>query len=107
MCFLANKVLRKEAGDFTFVVITDRTNLDDQIYGQFVRTGMVKVESNRAKDSKQAQSIKHLRELLKGNERFIFTTLHKFDDKELDVHPIITDRDDVIVMTDEAHRTQN
>ena len=101
MAFLANKVMRKLEGNFTFVVLTDRTELDQQIYDTFTWVG-VNTEANEVK----ADSVKDLRKLLKADHKFVFTLIHKFQDRELDIHPKLSDRDDVIVMVDEAHRSQ-
>ncbi len=96
MVFFAQKVLRKLAGNWTFVVVTDRVELDEQIAKTFKTVGAV----NDANPS-HATSGAHLRELLKGNSRYVFTLVHKFQTSEP-----LTDRSDVIVLTDEAHRSQ-
>ncbi|MFH1023568.1 MAG: type I restriction endonuclease subunit R [Planctomycetota bacterium] len=98
MVFFAQKVLRKIPGDWTFVVVTDRTELDDQIAKTFKATGAV---SQAEGDACHAGSGEHLRELLRGNHRYVFTLIHKFQTPEM-----LCDRKDVIVLTDEAHRTQ-
>ena len=93
--------MRKLEGNFTFVVLTDRTELDQQIYDTFTWTGI-----NTESDVVQADSVKDLRKLLKEDHKFVFTLIHKFQDSELEVHPVLSDRADVIVMVDEAHRSQ-
>ncbi|HWS79249.1 MAG TPA: HsdR family type I site-specific deoxyribonuclease, partial [Thermomonas sp.] len=98
MVFFAQKVLRKLAGNWTFVVVTDRVELDDQIAKTFKTTGAV---SEAEGDACHAASGAHLRELLRGNHRYVFTLVHKFQTPEL-----LCDRSDVIVLTDEAHRSQ-
>ncbi|MBX7244145.1 MAG: type I restriction endonuclease subunit R [Candidatus Sumerlaeaceae bacterium] len=98
MVFFAQKVLRKLAGNWTFVVVTDRTELDVQIAKTFKATGAV---SETEGDECHAESGAHLRELLRGNHRYVFTLVHKFQTSE-----ILCDRSDVIVLTDEAHRSQ-
>jgi type I restriction enzyme R subunit len=98
MVFFAQKVLRKVAGNWTFVVVTDRVELDDQIAKTFKATGAV---SETEGDQCHADSSAHLRELLRGNHRYIFTLIHKFQTPE-----VLCDRPDVIVLTDEAHRSQ-
>ena len=98
MVFFAQKVLRKLAGNWTFVVVTDRVELDDQIAKTFKATGAV---SETEGDECHAASGAHLRELLRGNPRYVFTLIHKFQTPEL-----LCDRSDVIVLTDEAHRSQ-
>jgi type I restriction enzyme R subunit len=98
MVFFAQKVLRKLAGNWTFVVVTDRVELDEQIAKTFKTTGAV---SEAEGDECHAASGAHLRELLRGNHRYVFTLVHKFQTPEL-----LCDRADVIVLTDEAHRSQ-
>jgi type I restriction enzyme R subunit len=98
MVFFAQKVLRKLAGNWTFVVVTDRVELDEQIAKTFKTVGAV---SEAEGDQCHAASGAHLRELLRGNHRYVFTLVHKFQTPEL-----LTDRSDVIVLTDEAHRSQ-
>jgi type I restriction enzyme R subunit len=98
MVFFAQKVLRKLAGNWTFVVVTDRVELDQQIAKTFKTVGAV---SEAEGDRCHASSGSHLRELLRGNHRYVFTLVHKFQAPEA-----LTDRSDVIVLTDEAHRSQ-
>lgn len=102
MLFFARKVLRKEPGDWTFVIITDRTELDDQIAGTFSACG----ELAKPREAVQAQSREHLKELLRGNERYIFTLIQKFGTARGEVFPLLSERSDIIVITDEAHRSQ-
>ena len=98
MVFFAQKVLRKLAGNWTFVVVTDRVELDNQIAKTFKTVGAV---SEAEGEECHAASGAHLRELLRGNHRYVFTLVHKFQAPEA-----LTDRSDVIVLTDEAHRSQ-
>ena len=98
MVFFAQKVLRKLAGNWTFVVVTDRVELDQQIAKTFKTVGAV---SESEGDQCHAASGAKLRELLRGNHRYVFTLVHKFQTSEP-----LTDRSDVIVLTDEAHRSQ-
>ncbi len=98
MVFFAQKVLRKVAGNWTFVVATDRVELDDQIAKTFKACGAV---SEAEGDECHAASGAHLRELLRGNHRYVFSLVHKFQTPEM-----LCDRPDVIVLTDEAHRSQ-
>ena len=98
MVFFSQKVLRKIAGNWTFVVVTDRAELDDQIAKTFKATGAV---SQQEGDEGHAQSGAELRELLRGNHRYVFTLIQKFLMPEK-----LSDRRDIIVLTDEAHRTQ-
>jgi type I site-specific restriction-modification system R (restriction) subunit len=75
MVFFAQKVLRKVPGNWTFVIATDRVELDDQIAKTFKATGAV---SEAEGDQCHAVSGAHLRELLRGNHRYVFTLIHKF-----------------------------
>ncbi|MDP3996860.1 MAG: type I restriction endonuclease subunit R [bacterium] len=95
MVFLSQKVFRKLTGNFTFVVVTDRKELDRQIYKTFSACGAV------YENEVHADSVEHLQQLLGEDHRHVFTLIHKFaEPKEL------SNRNDVIVMADEAHRTQ-
>src|SRR3989344_5958632 len=96
MVWLSQKALRKLTGNFTFVIVTDRTQLDGQAYDNFVNVGVV-----YEKDV-HADSISRLKDLLAQDHRQIFTTIQKFQD----IQGSISEREDIIVMTDEAHRTQ-
>lgn len=95
MVFLCQKILRVLGGGYSFLIVTDRTELDKQIYGTFAGVGVVKDKSSRA------TSGENLKELLKTDKRYIFSIIHKFNFDEK-----ITDRDNLIVISDEAHRTQ-
>lgn len=103
MVMFARKVKRKVTGNFTFVIITDREDLDTQIHKNFVRTEVL-----GPKEECQPKDAKQLMDYLKSNKSFIFTLIHKFryDKKKLDKYPLLTERDDIIVLVDEAHRTQ-
>ena len=99
MLFFTQKVLRREPGNWTFVMVTDRTELDDQLYGDFKDAGVVDGHV-------QADSASHLRQLLGEEHRYVFTLIHKFRTAKDGQMPVCSDRDDVVVITDEAHRTQ-
>ena len=98
MVFFAQKILRKVPGNWTFVVVTDRVELDDQIAKTFKACGAV---TEAEGDACHAQSGAELRRLLAENHRYVFTLIHKFQTPE-----VLCDRPDVIVLTDEAHRSQ-
>ncbi len=102
MVMFAEKVLRRLGGNWTFVVITDRQELDEQIAGTFAAVGAL---TKLVKDC-QAQSRVHLRELLAGQERYVFTLIHKFSTERGEPMPVLSERSDIIVITDEAHRSQ-
>ena len=99
MAFFAEKVRRKVPGNFTFLLMTDRLDLDDQIYKTFVGSGIVSGKTARASTGKD------LERLLKENHPYIFSLIHRFNQ---DVNPkeCYSERDDIIVISDEAHRTQ-
>jgi len=104
MVFFTKKVNRKVPGNFSFLVITDRDDLDTQIHKTFIRCEVV----GSKEECKPATSEK-LREYLISNKPFIFTLIHKFRlDKKKDEkkYPLLTKRDDIIVLVDEAHRTE-
>lgn len=100
MVFFAEKVFRKIKGNWTFVVITDRMELERQISDTFANCGAA-----NGKNSK-ATSASHLRELLTADHRYVFTLIHKFRTEPGTLHPVLSERDDIIVLTDEAHRSQ-
>ena len=101
MVFLARKVLRKLHGNFSFLVVTDRENLDGQIAKTFVRCGVVK-----EKDPARPKNAEKLRGALANNNLFTFTLIQKFRYDPGREYPVLSTRDDIIVMVDEAHRTQ-
>jgi type I restriction enzyme, R subunit len=100
MIFFAQKALRKISGTYTFVVVTDRTDLDDQIYSNFVDTGAI------TEEKAQAESGKDLQRRLTEDHRYVFTLIQKFGTKKGARYPVVSERSDIIVITDEAHRTQ-
>ncbi|RBI76146.1 type I restriction endonuclease subunit R [Roseovarius sp. TE539] len=101
MAFFAQKVRRKLGGDFTFLVLTDRTDLDKQIYDTFSGVGL----ANHDKDPCRADSGEELKGLLGQQKAFVFSLIQKFN-KEIKDGEEYSLRDNIIVMTDEAHRTQ-
>ena len=100
MIFFAQKIFRKIHGNWTFVVVTDRKTLDGQIYRNFANTGVV------TEEQAQATSSTRLRQLLSEDHRYVFTLIHKFRTEDGQEHPVVSDRSDIIVITDEAHRSQ-
>lgn len=99
MAFFAEKVRRKLPGNFTFLLMTDRDDLDGQIYGTFVGCGIANDKTPRASTGVQ------LEKLLKENHRYVFSLIHKFN-QDLKFDEPYSERDDIIVVSDEAHRTQ-
>jgi type I restriction enzyme R subunit len=102
MVYFAEKVHRTVPGNWTFVIVTDRQELDEQIAGTFARTGALAKELNEV----QAQSREHLKRLLAGDERYVFTLIQKFSGPAGELYPKLSDRSDIVVITDEAHRSQ-
>ncbi len=100
MVFFTQKVLRKLPGKWTFVLVTDRDELDNQIYQTFTAiSALTGVEV-------QASSGEHLKQLLREDHRYVFSLIQKFRTAKGEAYPRISDRDDIIVITDEAHRSQ-
>ena len=97
MAFFGEKVRRVVPGNFTFLVMTDREDLDDQIWRTFVGCGVSDETTPRAASGKDLQ------EILQGNHRFVFSLIHKFNQPVIEPYSV---RDDIIVISDEAHRTQ-
>jgi len=102
MVFTAQKILRTLGSNYTFLIVTDREDLDDQIYKNFANAGVLR----KKETSIRAQSSAHLRQLLGEDHRILFTMIHKFRTERGEIYPEISKRSDIIVMTDEAHRTQ-
>ena len=100
MIFFSQKVLRKIPGNWTFAIVTDRRELDHQIYKTFASAGVV------TERQAQATSSANLRRLLREDHRYVFTLIHKFRTEEGEEHPVLSERSDVVVITDEAHRSQ-
>ena len=95
MLFYARKVL-KELGNPLLVFITDRRELDEQLYNLFSQMPI----------AKQAESIEDLQDAIKKTAGgIIFSTIQKFSERDQD-YPLLTERRDIIVIADEAHRSQ-
>lgn len=101
MVFFTRKVHRKLGGNFTFLVCTDRADLDDQIYQTFAGCGA----ANNDRDPCRAESGEHLKHLLGLQKSHIFTLIQKFN-QEVPPDAPWSRRNDVLVISDEAHRTQ-
>ena len=100
MIFFTQKIQRKFTGNYTFVIVTDRKELDQQIYKNFANCGAV------TETEVHASSRYHLKQLLRENHRNIFTLIHKFGTDSGELMEVVSERDDIIVITDEAHRSQ-
>lgn len=101
MVMFVRKVKRKLHGNFTFLVITDREDLDDQIHKTFVRTEVI-----GNKEECQPKNSTQLRDFLRTNKPMVFTLIHKFQYDKTKKYPLLSDRNDIFVLVDEAHRTQ-
>ena len=99
MAFFAEKVRRRLEGNFTFLLMTDRNDLDGQIYRTFVGCSIADNNTPRAASGDD------LEKRLKENHRYVFSLIHKFN-KDVDPKQPYSERDDIIVISDEAHRTQ-
>ena len=99
MAFFAEKVRRELEGNFTFLLMTDRNDLDSQIYKTFMGCGIADDQTPRAASGDD------LEKLLKENHRYVFSLIHKFN-KDVDPKQPYSERDDIVVISDEAHRTQ-
>jgi len=100
MIFFSQKVLRTIPGNWTFLVVTDRHELDTQIYRTFTACGVV------TEKEAQASSGEDLKQRLREDHRYVFTLIQKFGTQAGQKYPRLSDRSDIIVITDEAHRSQ-
>jgi type I restriction enzyme R subunit len=101
MVLLCRKIFQKLTGNFTFLIVTDRDDLDRQIYRNFLNTGATtEAQMSRPNSGKQ------LRDLLATNKRYIFTLIQKFNYPAGQTYPVLSERNDIIVIIDEAHRSQ-
>lgn len=101
MIFFTRKIFRQFTGNYTFLIVTDREDLDGQIYRNFLGAGAF------SKDTKcQPSNSEDLRNMLQTNTRYIFTLIQKFRYDKGKQYPLLSDRNDIIVIVDEAHRTQ-
>jgi type I restriction enzyme R subunit len=104
MLLYAAKIMRSERmGNPTLVFITDRNDLDDQLFGEVFAPARILPEQPR-----KAESRAEARQLLsRTSGGIVFTTIQKFAPEERgDIHPVLTDRRNVVVIADEAHRSQ-
>ena len=101
MVFFTRKIHRKLGGNFTFLILTDRDDLDTQIYKTFAGCGVVDNDRNPCR----AASGEHLAKLLTRHKSHVFSLIQKFN-QPVSKGKAYSRRDDLIVITDEAHRTQ-
>lgn len=101
MVFYSAKIIQTLANP-TIVVITDRNDLDDQLFDTFAASTQI-----LRQDPVQAESREHIKELLKVDAGgIVFSTIHKFWPDEGNIYETLSERDNIIVIVDEAHRTQ-
>lgn len=101
MVFFCQKIHHKFTGSYTFLIVTDRKELDKQIYETFSGVGAVPTIKAGTKSNIRAGSGDNLKEILLLEQRYLFSLIFKFNFEEE-----ITKRDNIIVISDEAHRTQ-
>lgn len=101
MVFFSGKIIQL-LNNPTIVVITDRNDLDDQLFNTFASSRQL-----LRQEPVQAESREHLKKLLKVSAGgIVFTTIQKFQPEEGNVYDRLSDRRNIIVIADEAHRTQ-
>lgn len=98
MVFLTEKIHRKLSASWSFVIITDRTELDDQIASTYTNCGRANSKTDQAKNGAALRSM-----LRDQNRRYVFGLIQKYRERVTEHY---SDRDDIIVISDEAHRTQ-
>lgn len=111
MAFFVQKIQRKIKGNFKFVIVTDREDLENQIYKTFVRSGKIELTQGSGKNAQtyRAPDGATLIKMLTDASPYVFTLINKFRvnprDKGLP-YPKLTDSSDIVVLVDEAHRSQ-
>jgi len=101
MVFFAGKIILS-LDNPTILVITDRNDLDDQLFDTFAASRQL-----LRQDPVQAENREHLKQLLNvASGGVVFTTIQKFMPEEGNIYPKLSDRRNIIVIVDEAHRTQ-
>ncbi|HNC21766.1 HsdR family type I site-specific deoxyribonuclease [Accumulibacter sp.] len=98
MVFLTEKIHRKISASWSFVVITDRTELDDQIASTYTNCGRANSKTDQAKNGAALRTM-----LRDQNRRYVFGLIQKYRERVTEPY---SERKDIIVISDEAHRTQ-
>ena len=111
MIFFTRKVNRKIAGDWSFLIVTDRNDLDDQIFRNFLETDTLSLQKGEKIDknpyrAKGNRSRKQLQDALQANKSYYFSTIFNFGIKKGLTYSQINARDNWVVIVDEAHRSQ-
>src|SRR5437016_14318884 len=102
MLTVYRNVQRELPGNYTDVSNTNRKEQNAQLYKNFASVGAVTEPEERVR----ANSAEHLKQLLTEDHRYVFTLIQKFRTEKGGKFPKLSSRDDIIVMTDEAHRSQ-
>ena len=103
MVFLAQKIRRKFAGSPTFVILTDREELNKQISDTFEACKCLKGAAKKYRPS----SGKKMMDAIRANSSFVFTLIQKFNEETAKSEAPFAPDYDIIIMSDEAHRSQN
>jgi type I restriction enzyme R subunit len=106
MIFFSRKIQRKVEGNWSFLIITDRKDLDAQIYRNFKETDTITETKDQKENYYRPTSRSRLQEYLQSNRTYLFALIHKFGIEKGKTYPKLTERDNWIVIIDEAHRTQ-
>jgi len=106
MIFFSQKVERKVEGNWSFLIVTDRKDLDSQIYRNFQETEVIIETIEQKENYYRPSSRDKLREYLQSNRSHVFSLIHKFGIEKGKTFPLLTERDNWIVIVDEAHRSQ-
>ncbi len=100
MIFFTQKVLRTMPGNWTFVIVTDRDDLDEQAYKEFAAAGIVEEHTRATSSRAPADSCS------REDRRYVFTLIQKFRTEHGEQHPVLSDRRRRHRHHREAHRTQ-
>ena len=102
MLWFTQKMLRKRPNNWTFVLVTDREELEWQLHEEFASCGAIASGQHT-----HAESLAHLGGLLDENHRYVFCLIHRFIPPDRGVGmPVLSERDDIIVIANEAHRAR-
>ncbi len=101
MIFFTRKIFRNFTGNYTFLIVTDRLDLDSQIYRNFLGAGAFSKETKCLPKNSE-----DLRKMLQTNTRYIFSLIQQFRYDKGKQYPLLSDRNDIVVIIDEAHRSQ-
>jgi type I restriction enzyme R subunit len=106
MIFFSRKIQHKVLGNWSFLIITDRKDLDVQIYRNFMETDTIVETKDQKENYFRPANKEKLKEYLQSNRAYVFSLIFKFGIESGKTFQKLTDRNDWIVIVDEAHRTQ-